>query len=219
MIAKTLKVQAPKILTLVLLLQAAAFYGFSRGERVPRERPLAQFLLPNTEWAPVRDFSIDKETLDVLKADDTLSRAYRNRETGAAADLFVAYFSTQRTGKTPHSPKNCLPGTGWTPSASGAVTIAVPGEAEPITINRYVVSRDQSQGVVLYWYQGHNRVIASEYRAKIFTIMDSIHYQRSDTSLVRVVVDASGGDTERATAVGISFVKAFFLPLKNYLPA
>jgi EpsI family protein len=99
------------------------------------------------------------------------------------------------------------------------VRISVPGEAEPITINRYVVSRDQSQGVVLYWYQGHNRVVASEYRAKLFTILDSIRYQQSDTSLVRVVVDASDGNVQRAVGTGISFVQAFFLPLKNYLPA
>jgi EpsI family protein len=214
-----LKTQAWKILTVVLLLQAAAFYGFSRTERVPREKPLVEFSLPGTQWTAVRDFTLDKETLGVLNADDTLSRAYRNRETGAAVDLFVAYFSTQRTGKTPHSPKNCLPGTGWTPSESGSVRVSVPGETEPITINRYVVSRDQSQGVVLYWYQGHNRVVASEYRAKLFTILDSIRYQQSDTSLVRVVVDASDGNVQRAARTGISFVQAFFLPLKNYLPA
>lgn len=214
-----LKAHAPKVLAFVLLVQAAVFYGFSRGEHVPAEKPLVQFSFPSPSWTPVRDLPLDKETLDVLKADDTLSRAYRNRETGAVADLFVAYFSTQRTGKTPHSPKNCLPGTGWTPSESGAVRITVPGEDEPITINRYVVSRDQSQGVVLYWYQGHNRVIASEYRAKVFTIMDSIRYQRSDTSLVRVVVDVLGGDTESATETGVSFVKALFRPLKDYLPA
>jgi EpsI family protein len=214
-----LKRQAPKILTVVLLLQAAAFYGFSRTERVPSEKPLREFSPPSMQWSAVRDFALDKETLEVLNADDTLSRAYRNRQTGAVVDLFVAYFSTQRTGKTPHSPKNCLPGTGWTPSESGLVRISVPGEAEPITINRYVVSRDQSQGVVLYWYQGHNRVVASEYRAKLFTILDSIRYQQSDTSLVRVVVDASDGNVQRAVGTGISFVQAFFLPLKNYLPA
>jgi EpsI family protein len=216
--ASTLKTQAPKILTIVLLVQAAAFYGFSRAEHVPREKPLEAFSLPGTDWSAIRDFTLDKETLDILKADDTLSRAYRNRETGTAVNLFVAYFSTQRTGKTPHSPKNCLPGSGWTPSESGSVAIPVPGEIQPITINRYVVSRDESQSVVLYWYQGHNRVIASEYRAKLFTIVDSIRYRRSDTSLVRVVIAAKDGDTQRAAETGISFVKALFLPLRNYLP-
>ncbi len=62
---------------------------------------------------------LDKETLDILNADDILSRVYKNTQTGTIATLFVAYFQTQRTGKTPHSPKNCLPGSGWVPSESG----------------------------------------------------------------------------------------------------
>jgi hypothetical protein len=49
--------------------------------------------------------------------------------------------------------------------------------------------------------------------------VDSIRDRRSDTTLVRVVVDASDGNVQRAVRTGVSFVQAFFLPLKNYLPA
>ena len=176
-----LKNHAPKILTIVLLLQAAAFYGFSRGERIPHEKPLTDFSLASSIWIPVRDEPLDPETLDILKADDTLSRVYQNAQTGEAVDLFVAYFSTQRTGKTPHSPKNCLPGSGWVPSESGMMQVPV-NRANPITVNRYVVSRGQNESVVLYWYQAHGNVMASEYRAKLFTVFDSMRYRRSDTS-------------------------------------
>jgi EpsI family protein len=72
---------------------------------------------------------------------------------------------------------------------------------------------------VLYWYQSHNRVIASEYAAKIFTVVDSIRYNRSDTSLVRVVVPVQDGDTQGAVNTAVSFVKTAFEPLKEYLPA
>ena len=167
----------------------------------------------------LQDSQLDKETLEVLKADDILSRIYRDNQNGQAATLFVAYFETQRTGKTPHSPKNCLPGTGWTPSQSGIIDIAVPGRAKPIPVNRYVVSRGQNQSVVLYWYQSRNRVVASEYYAKIYTVADSIRYNRSDTSLVRVVVGVDNGDTQRALNTAISFVQAIFQPLKQYLPS
>jgi EpsI family protein len=210
---------ATKVLTIVLLAQAAAFYGFSRGEHVPASKPLANFSLGSSQWLPVRDEPLDKETLDVLKADDTLSRIYQNRKTGQAVQLFVAYFSTQRTGKTPHSPKNCLPGSGWVPTQSGTMHVSIPGEAQPITINRYLVSREQSQDLVLYWYQSRNRVVASEYRAKMFTILDSIRYRRSDTSLVRVVGPVVDGNADSATDAAVSFIQALFVPLKNYLPS
>src|SRR5690349_17496509 len=96
---------ASSVLTVVLLLQAAVFYGFSRGERIPPSKPLADFSLSSSVWRPMKDVALDQETLEVLKADDTLSRVYQNRSTGDAVDLFIAYFSTQQTGKTPHSPK------------------------------------------------------------------------------------------------------------------
>lgn len=214
-----LQSRSARILTIVLILQATLFYGFSRREKIPLHNQLARFSFEDGGWRVVQDLQIDRESLDVLKADDILSRVYQNKDTGAAATLFVAFFETQRTGKAPHSPKNCLPGSGWAPSQSGTIDISIPGQAKPISVNRYIVSRGQNQSVVLYWYQARDRVIASEYSAKIFTVTDSIRYNRSDTSLVRVVVGVDNGRTEAATQTAISFVQSFFTPLRNFLPA
>ena len=208
-----------RILSIVLLAQASLFYGFSRREIVPNHRPLLQFSVPDNGWKLIQEVPIDQEQLDVLKADDLTSRIYANPRTNQAATLFVAYFETQRTGKAPHSPKNCLPGSGWSPSQSGIINIPVRGEAKPIQVNEYVVSRGDNQSVVLYWYQSHNRVVASEYSAKVYTVLDSVRYNRSDTSLVRVVVNVNNGNVEQAKQTAIGFVNDFFEPLKNYLPA
>jgi EpsI family protein len=207
------------ILSLVLLAQASVFYGFSRNEKVPVRRPLSEFSLEATNWKMIEDVPMDKETLEVLKADDILSRIYRNQTSGQVANLFVAYFETQRTGKAPHSPKNCLPGAGFVQEQSGVVDVAIPGEPATVRLNRYVVSRGQNQSVVLYWYQARNRTIASEYTAKFFTVADAIRYNRSDTSLVRVVVGVDGRGTDYAMQAAVAFVEGFFEPLKHYLPA
>ena len=206
-----------RILTIVLLAQAGVFYGFSRQEKVPLHKALEQFQLEGSPWITEQDMPLDKDTLEVLRADDILSRVYRNANTGTVATMFVAYFQTQRTGKTPHSPKNCLPGSGWVQSEAGEIKIPIAGELNPIQVNRYVVSRGDNQSVVLYWYQSHNRVVASEYWAKIFTVTDAIRYNRSDTALVRVVVGAGHGETKAATDAAVSFVQSFFEPLKTYL--
>ena len=103
------------------------------------------------------------------------------------------------------------------PSESGYLDIRVPDQAQPIQVNHYVVSRGENQSVVLYWYQSHNRVVASEYSAKIFTVTDAIRYNRSDTSLVRVVIGAEHGDAKTASDAAIHFVQSFFEPLKAYL--
>lgn len=210
--------KSSRILSVILLAQAALFYGFSRREIVPPHKPLELFSLDNPNWKLVENVPIDQDTLDVLKADDILSQEYQDQN-GDIATLFVAYFQTQRTGKAPHSPKNCLPGSGWAPSQSGKMDVSIPGQLAPIHVNKYVVSRGQNQSIVLYWYQSHNRVIASEYSAKIYTVADAIRYNRSDTSLVRVVVNVADGDVQKATSTAVSFVQSFFQPLKEFLPA
>jgi len=217
--ASWLNSKSSKVLSVVLLVQAAAFYGFSRRERIPPHKLLEDFSLNDSNWSLQEKVDIDRDTLEVLKADDLLSRVYINKATGQLATLFVAYFQTQRTGKAPHSPKNCLPGSGWVQMQSGTLEIPIRGEAEPIHVNRYVVARGDNQSIVLYWYQARNRVIASEYSAKIYTVTDAIRYNRSDTSLVRVVVDVRNGDTQKALDGAVSFVQTFFEPLKEYLPA
>ncbi len=119
------RTRSARILTFVLLGQASLFYGFSRRESVPRHAPLADFQLPAANnWTMVENLPLDADTLEVLKADDLISRVYQNKKDGSVATLFVAFFETQRTGKAPHSPKNCLPGSGWVPSRSNVETIS-----------------------------------------------------------------------------------------------
>jgi EpsI family protein len=207
------------ILTLVLVLQTALFYAASRGEKVPAGPPLDLFPVQLGPWHEAQNYPVEQEIRDQLKADDLLNRLYTDPQSRAAADLFVAYFKTQRTGQSPHSPKNCLPGSGWEPEAEGSVDVPVVGQAEPIRINRYVVSHGDEKSVVLYWYQSRRRVIASEWSAKFWLVMDSIRYHRSDTALVRVTVPVLNNDRDAATRIGLSFVETVFPVLKGYLPA
>lgn len=200
------------VVTLILVVQAMLFYSASRGEVAPRAAPLSGFPVMVGPWTLLHQGIIEQDELDVLKADDTLLREYSSPE--GVASLFIAFFKTQRTGQSPHSPKNCLPGSGWQPSASGTEDVSIGGET--IHINRYLVSKGESQSLVLYWYQSHGRVIADEFKAKFYLIEDSIKEHRSDTALVRVVVafPQKGAEDQIAT----DFVKAFYPVVKGYLP-
>jgi len=99
-----------RILTLVLIVQGVLFYTASGSERTPLASPLTAFPALIDNWHMVQQGVVEKETLDVLKADDTMFRVYQNDGMHAQASLFIAYFQTQRQGQSPHSPKNCLPG-------------------------------------------------------------------------------------------------------------
>ena len=205
-----------RVLTVLLGAQAVLFYTASYGDSTPLNSPLSAFPRDLGAFHLEQEGVVEPETLAVLKADDTLTRWYVSPTGGA--NLFVAYFQTQRTGQSPHSPKNCLPGSGWqtTSGGSGTVDIQMPGET--IHINHYLVSKGDSEDLVLYWYQSHGRVIADEFAAKFYLIADSIRKHRSDTALVRVVVPVTQGQESRAETLAADFVKAAYPAVKNYLP-
>lgn len=206
------------ILTAVLAAQGAVFYGGSRKEVLPAHTALSEFPTTLRNWQMIQQGVVEKEIEDILKADDLLTRLYAKPGNRLPANLFVAFFESQRTGKSPHSPKNCLPGSGWVPSSSGILPIRVSGEDEPIRVNRYIVAKGDSKSVVLYWYQSHGRVVANEYRATMYVLVDAMRLNRTDTALVRVIVPIAD-DEEAAGKTAIDFVQAFFEPLRRFLPA
>ncbi len=198
--------RATLILGALLVFQGAAFYGLSRrAEWIPQSKRLAEFPKSIGNWRMVREGVIDQEDKDVLRADDYLTRQYA-AASGESANLFVAFFQSQRAGQTPHSPKNCLPGSGWTWSVADTIRVAIGGR-QPIEINRYIVSKRDDHAVVLYWYQSHDRVVASEVQAAAFTAWDALRYRRTDTELVRVVAPV--------TQAGVKFIQASFAELRR----
>jgi EpsI family protein len=222
---KFLNSPAARIVTALLVIQAAVVYSAVRPEFVPSSRPLES--MPSTlgSWQLVQTGVIEQEVLDILKADDILNRVYCSSatpdcaKTGRnAASLFVAGFRTQRTGKAPHSPKNCLPGSGYVPISSGELAIDV-GRPAPISVNRYVVASGSQQDLVLYWYQSRDRVVANEYTAKFWVMADAVRLNRTDTALVRVIVPVVNRDEAQAQATATDFVKSFYSTLLEYLPS
>ncbi len=214
-----LKSTQARVLTVALLAQVGGLLAISRREQVPSPRPLAQFPAQVGGWSMYQEDTVEPAVLEVLRADDLLSRTYVDRAHSRGANLFVAFFRSQRTGQTPHSPKNCLPGSGWMPSQSDILAIPIAGRAEPLEVNRYVVQKGDERSLVLYWYQSRNRVVASEYWAKFYLVADAIRYNRSDTALVRVVVPITGNDVAGATDTARGFVQSLFEPLRELLPS
>jgi EpsI family protein len=208
----------PGVATTILILQGSLFYGFSRGEAVAAAKSLDGFPSVIGVWHMIQQGAIEQEVKEVLRADDYLTRQYATSPSQTAS-LFVAFFMSQRDGQTPHSPKNCLPGSGWIWSVSDTILVNIAARDRPIEINRYVVSKGDAKAVVLYWYQSRDRVVASEYKAAAFVAWDAVRRNRTDTALVRVVVPVAGNLTDAATRSGIEFIQTFFTTLRQFLPA
>jgi EpsI family protein len=206
-------------LTVLMAVQGGAYYALaSRPELTLPLAPLAMFPSAIPGWQAVQDFPVDPEVQAILKSDDSLNRVYWNPSTKAEVLFYVAYFKTQRTGATPHSPKNCLPGSGFEPVVPPSViSIPVAGRAEPLTANQYIVARRDEKVVVLYWYQSHGRTIANEFAAKFWLVADAMRYRRSDTAVVKVQVRVTGDETA-AVREAAAFVQAVYPALARQLP-
>lgn len=206
-------------LSVFLLLQAVVFHGLSRSESTPPMPPLLRFAEQIGDWKLEQESSLEAGTFQILQPDDYLIRSYTSeRRPAQLISLYVAYFKTQRTGHGPHSPVNCLPGSGWVPSRRSVIPIPVEGAA-PIHVNQYLVSRSEERSVVLYWYQTPRRVIASEYLAKAYLAADAIRYNRTDTALVRIVAPIGEQGEASATEAAIEFARAVYPLTVRQIPA
>jgi EpsI family protein len=216
---RLVRTQLRFVLAVAMLLSTAIFLrAGARNEVFPPRQPLSSFPLEMGSWRGA-DIAIDHEVRDVLGPGDFLLRVYQNTAVAQPyIDLFVAYFPTQRAGDTIHSPKNCLPGAGWSPIESRRTRLAIPGRA-PFTVNRYVIAKGQDRQLVLYWYLAHDREVASEYWAKFYLVTDSMRMHRSDGSLIRLTTPLLRGETVDSAQKRLVSLASLMVPrMSEYIP-
>jgi EpsI family protein len=188
----------------------------SAGEAVPIRRSLDAFPSVVGRWQGREASVFDVETLNSLRAKDYLLRRFVD-PTGRSLWLYIGYWDTQRKGAQIHSPKNCLPGSGWEPLEAGRVAVPLRHPYAPITVNRYVIQKDKRLEVVLYWYDAQGQAIAGEIPAKIQTVKSAIFRNRTDGALIRVSSPVYGSVPETSDLL-VKYVQALYPLLGDYLP-
>jgi exosortase D (VPLPA-CTERM-specific) len=200
----------------VSLVVAAIFIGeATTTQAVAIREPLNRMPLQVGEWQGQPAEELSDQILAKIGVDEYLSRFYSNPG-HALVHSYVGYYASQRQGDTIHSPKNCLPGAGWLPVKSDRIVIPVTA-GESIEVNRYVIQKGLEKQVVLYWYQSHGRVIASEYWAKIYLVMDAIRMNRTDGAFVRVISPVLNSE-KTAERHAVNFIRDLFPLLNRHLP-
>jgi EpsI family protein len=204
------------LLVLILLVGGLVNAWSYLGEAHVERKHLNDFPETIGQWQKTgTDRILDDQTLKVLRASDYLLRDFRKPE-GTVANLYIGYYASQRTGATYHSPLNCLPGSGWTLSEPGKATIALP-DGSSFVANKYVIQNGEFRSLMIYWYQGRGRNVASEYWGKIYTVLDSVSMRRSNGAMVRVTVPITDSEpaSERAA---IEFASAATAVLPQFVP-
>ena len=196
----------------VSLLAATWVASLLTDQRLPEhlQRPLATVDRTLGAWDGRDNPALPAAELAALGTSSYLARTYQNDR--KALDLFVAFYPLQRAGESMHSPKNCLPGSGWEVWRHGTITVPIDGR--PVTINRYGVENGPKRMIVLYWYQTSDRIVADEYYAKAYLIWDALRHGRTSGSIVRIALP----DEPWALDAGVEFSSRLIPLIQACLP-
>ena len=211
-----------RLTALIAIFVATAAYSqrTMRPEVVPARQPLAGLPTELADWRNAADLPFENDIVAVLGVDEYLNRVYLRKD-ATPVGLYIGYYESQRQGDSIHSPLNCLPGAGWQPMTTARTAIDLRDGTAPVTVNRILIQKGLDRQLVLYWYQSHGRVVASEYASKAFLLLDAVRLNRSDAAMIRIispVMSTESDDTaaaERATAFALELLPR----LGEYLPS
>lgn len=204
-------------LSCVLLLGALLFLRFrSSGEAVPIRKSLAAFPTAIGAWQGRELTLLETQVLEALRVKDYLMRRYVDAD-GRSLWLYIGYWETQRKGAQIHSPKNCLPGGGWEPLEAGYMTIPLPPPFAPITVNRYLIQKDQDQQLVFYWYHSQGKAMAGEVAARIEMVKSAIVRNRTDSAIIRLSSPVYESVPETSARL-VQYIQTMYPVLGRFLP-
>jgi exosortase D (VPLPA-CTERM-specific) len=177
-------------------------------------------------WAGA-PIAIDPETLSGLKDTDTYNGDFSEApaagsHVAAPVSLFVAYYDSLSTAAAIHSPRVCLPGSGWEFASFEERNFNDVVDGATGTYNHIVIQKGEQKILMYYWYQQRERRTADEFGMKYYVLVDNLFKGRKDGALVRLytpIVSSAGDNAEAEANTRLrSFAAALVPKLPNYLP-
>jgi exosortase D (VPLPA-CTERM-specific) len=208
------------IATLVVMLVVAIASPMidDREEIIPDRTVFTELPLDIGEWNG-REDRIEKIYLDALKLDDYVITDYVNND-GSSVNFYSAYYASQKSGESAHSPRSCIPGAGWQiKDHSVIVADGINDNGQPFHVNRMVVRKGEYAQVVYYWFQQRGRNITNEYLVKWYLFWDGLTRNRTDGALVRfTTVLKPGEDLHKADNRIMGLLKEVHPLLGRFIP-
>jgi EpsI family protein len=195
---------------LLLILTFSFSYVIKHFKTVSyRISSLSTFPLKLGNWQGKIDI-VSQSTLDMLNPDQLFSATYINNQ-GHKVQLFFDYFSSSGSMGGVHSPRNCLPGSGWTILQTRDRTIKIGNRAIPAS--RFYLSLGESRQVMDFWYITRKGETSNDYTFKLYTMLSSLKLQPTDVAFIRF----AALDSEASLAALDDFEKTFTPVIYQYL--
>lgn len=202
------------IIVYALFIAAGLVITFHKDMNVPTNRPFSQFPEQVKSWQLLKRTEFSADVLNTLKPSDYLYSLY-NSGSGKSVSLYIGYHGGGKDSGGIHSPKHCLPGSGWYEVSTNPGKLQTPGGT--INLVRAVYQKGESRELFIYWFQVRDRSISNEYSLKMSEIVNSALYRRRDASFIRVSIPVES-DLDQAVAKGEQFIRDFEPLFKEFLP-
>ena len=207
---------AGMLIVLILALIAAVI-----PERIEAPLPrkdFSSFPMALGEWKGKPE-GMEQIYLDALKLDDYVLANFADRNHNTV-NLYAAYYASQRTGESTHSPRTCIPGGGWAITSLTQETVGnVKVGASPLRVNRAVIQLGDKKQLTYYWFQERGRIITNEYLVKWFIFWDALTKNRSDGALVRLVTPITPREDVAVADQRLSaFASLLSTHVEDYIP-
>jgi exosortase D (VPLPA-CTERM-specific) len=210
----------PYVVTLALILSASLF-SWTMGERrevTPDRAAFVDFSMRIGEWQG-SPLPVEPQFISTLRFDDYLLADYAT-VSSSPITLYMAYYRSQRKGRSAHSPQSCIPGGGWEITSHRIVDLSVDGRQGLVApVNRVSIQKDREKQLVVYWFKQRDRLLASEYLVKFYLLWDALTRQRSDGALIRLSAAVESGESEQDVEDRLlGFARRIHPQLTRYIP-
>ena len=148
------------------------------------------------EWQGRRE-PMEDSICDALKLDDYVHRELQQRER-PPVNFYVAFYESQRKGRSVHSPRSCMPGGGWMIRSFEPKMLmsAGPAGARQSRCHR---ARHAATDRLLLVPAAWPRAYTNEYLVKWYIFWDALTRNRTDGALVRLSAPVMTGHGEART--------------------
>lgn len=209
-------IQKSRFVTVYLLIVVVGLYlHLHRDLGVPMKMPFERFPTVVSQWRMAGESQLSDSVQAVLKASDVLMRQYVN-DRGEKVQLYIGYHDGGKGTGEIHSPKHCLPGSGWLEVSTARTEL--PAGAEKLNLVRAIYQKGDNKELFLYWYQVRDKSLSEEYSLKLAEITNSVLYRRRDASFIRISVPFQS-DEQKAIALAERFVSDFLPAIQGFLPS
>lgn len=205
-------------LVLLVLVAAGLLANFVRFSQVkPKQSPHLEnipFLL--SDWTG-QELYFTQSSLEVLNADTTLLRVYKNQR-GQEASLFIAYFNSQKYGSQIHSPKHCLPGGGWNIMVREKEEFQLQ-DGEKVPFNRMLISDGRESQLMYYCFLTRGGILTNEFMLKADLVLNSVLRRPTDAAIIRIIFPLpKSGIQQQERRLANEFLALFWPQIKQALP-